>query len=62
MSLGLDTVQFNVVDSALLRDAQEHPDKYPQLVVRVSGFNAHFVDLAKFVQDSVIERTEHSLG
>jgi len=61
LSLGLDMVQFNVVDSALLREAQRQPEQYQNLVVRVSGFNAHFNDLAKFVQDAVIERTEHAL-
>lgn len=61
MNLGLDMIQFNVVDKKTLEDAQAHPEKYPDLVVRVSGFNAHFVDLNKFVQDSVIERSEHAL-
>ena len=60
MSLGLDTIQFNVVDSRMLREAQKHPEQYQNLVVRVSGFNAHFVDLAEFVQNAIIERTEHS--
>jgi len=62
MNLGLDMIQFNVVDVKTLRDAQAHPEKYADLVVRISGFNAHFVDLNKFVQDSVIERTEHALA
>jgi len=42
--------------------AQKDPEKYQNLVVRVSGFNAHFVDLAKFVQDAIIDRTEHALS
>jgi len=61
MNLGLEMIQFNVVDSAMLREAQKHPEQYQNLVIRVSGYNAHFVDLAKFVQDAVIERTEHAL-
>ncbi|MBA7502804.1 Benzylsuccinate synthase alpha subunit [subsurface metagenome] len=61
MLLGLDMIQFNVVDSKMLKEAQKHPEQYQNLVVRVSGYNAHFVDLAKFVQDAVIERTEHAL-
>jgi pyruvate-formate lyase len=61
MDLGLEMVQFNVVDAATLRDAQAHPEKYPNLVVRISGYNANFVELDKFVQDAVIERTEHIL-
>jgi indoleacetate decarboxylase len=53
-------IQFNVVDSRMLRDAQEHPEKYRDLIVRVAGFSAFFVELQKSVQDQVIERTEHS--
>ncbi len=62
MKLGLDMIQFNIVDAATLRDAQQHPEKYPNLVIRVSGYNANFIELDKFVQDAVIERTQHSLG
>lgn len=61
LTLGLDMIQFNVVDSKVLKDAQKHPEEYQNLVVRVSGYNARFVHLAKFVQDAIIERTEHSL-
>jgi formate C-acetyltransferase len=39
----------------------KNPEEYKNLVVRVSGYNARFVDLNKFVQDAVIERTEHEL-
>lgn len=61
MNLGLDMIQFNIVDAATLRDAQEHPEKHPNLIVRVSGYNANFVELDEFVQDAVIKRTQHSL-
>ncbi|MBI2908539.1 MAG: hypothetical protein HYX92_12915 [Chloroflexi bacterium] len=61
LHMGLDMIQFNVVDAKTLRDAQAHPENHQNLVVRISGFNAHFVDLNRFVQDSVIERTEHAL-
>ncbi|MFH0957984.1 MAG: glycine radical domain-containing protein, partial [Pseudomonadota bacterium] len=61
MDLGLDMVQFNVIDRDTLIAAQKQPENYQDLVVRVSGFNSHFVDLSKFVQDTVIERTEHAL-
>lgn len=54
-------IQFNVVDSRMLRDAQAHPDKYRDLIIRVAGFSAFFVELGKAVQDQVIERTEHGL-
>ncbi|WP_352398190.1 glycyl radical protein [[Clostridium] aminophilum] len=55
-------VQFNVIDRATLIDAQEHPEKHKDLVVRVAGYSAHFVTLAKEVQDNIIERTEHTFG
>jgi pyruvate formate-lyase/glycerol dehydratase family glycyl radical enzyme len=61
MNLGLEMIQFNIVDSAMLREAQKHPEQYQNLVVRISGYNARFVELNKFVQDAVIERTEHAL-
>jgi len=61
MDLGLDMIQFNVVDGKVLREAQKHPENYKDLVVRISGYNANFVDLDKFVQDAVIQRTEHMI-
>lgn len=54
-------VQFNVVDSRMLKDAQEYPEKYRDLVVRVAGFSAYWVEMSKALQDQVIWRTEHSL-
>ena len=54
-------VQFNVVDSNMLRDAQEHPENYRDLVVRVAGFSAYWVEMSKALQDQVICRTEHLL-
>jgi pyruvate-formate lyase len=62
MDLGLDMAQFNIVDAATLRAAQTEPEKHSNLVVRVSGYNARFVELHKFVQDTIIERTEYELG
>jgi pyruvate-formate lyase len=50
-------IQFNVLDTDILRDAQKHPEKYRDLVVRVAGFSAFFTKLHKGVQDEVIERT-----
>ena len=50
-------IQFNVLDTAILKDAQKHPEKYRDLVVRVAGFSAFFTQLHKGVQDEVIERT-----
>jgi formate C-acetyltransferase/4-hydroxyphenylacetate decarboxylase large subunit len=54
-------VQFNVVDSNMLRDAQAHPEQYRDLVVRVAGFSAYWVEMSKALQDQVIWRTEHGL-
>jgi pyruvate-formate lyase len=54
-------IQFNVVDSRVLRDAQEHPDAYTNLQIRVAGYSAFWIDLARETQDAIIARTEHSL-
>jgi len=53
-------IQFNVVDRATLIDAQEHPEKHQDLVVRVSGFSAYFTTLMKTTQDEIIARTEYA--
>jgi len=55
------SVQYNVIDREALRDAQKHPDRYKDLIVRTGGYSALFVELTKEVQDSIIARTEHSL-
>jgi len=62
MKLNLEMTQFNIVDTATLKDALEHPERHQNLVVRVSGYNARFNDLGRFVQEAVIERTEHELA
>ena len=54
-------VQFNVVDKETLIEAQEHPEDHQDLIVRVAGYSAHFVTLAKEVQDDIINRTEHNM-
>ena len=54
-------LQFNVVDSRMLRDAQAHPENYRDLVVRVAGFSAYWVEMSKPLQDQVVWRTEHNL-
>ena len=53
-------IQFNVVDRATLVDAQAHPERHQDLVVRVSGFSAYFTTLMKTTQDEIIARTEYS--
>ncbi|MEA3377468.1 MAG: trans-4-hydroxy-L-proline dehydratase [Chloroflexota bacterium] len=52
-------IQFNVVDGKTLRAAQEHPDQYRDLIVRVAGYSDYFCDLGKALQDEIIARTEH---
>jgi pyruvate formate-lyase/glycerol dehydratase family glycyl radical enzyme len=52
-------VQFNVVSADTLRDAQRHPEKYRDLIVRVAGYSDYFVDLSAELQDEIIKRTEH---
>ena len=54
-------IQFNVVDNATLRRAQDDPKAYRDLVVRVAGYSCYFVQLTKAMQDEVIERTQHIL-
>jgi len=53
-------IQFNVLDTELLRDAQKHPENHRDLVVRVAGFSAFFTQLHVGVQNEVIERTLQS--
>lgn len=54
-------VQFNVVSKETLRDAQTHPEKHRDLIVRVAGYSAFFNVLSKQTQDDIIERTEQVL-
>ena len=55
---GLMFLNIGIYDLNQLRDAQVHPEKYPDLIVRVWGFSARFVDLARGMQDHVIARVE----
>lgn len=59
--LGGFHIQFNVVDSETLKDAKKHPEKYPDLMIRVAGYCALFTSLMPEVQDAIIARTEHSI-
>ena len=53
-------VQYNVVDAATLRAAQQHPEEYHNLVVRIAGYSAYFVDMTEAMQNDVISRAEHT--
>jgi formate C-acetyltransferase len=52
-------VQVNVVDGKVLRDAQNNPQNYSDLIIRIAGYSARFVELAKELQDDIIAREEH---
>jgi trans-4-hydroxy-L-proline dehydratase len=52
-------IQFNVVTAETLREAQKHPEKYRDLIVRVAGYSDYFNDLSEALQNEIILRTEH---
>jgi len=52
-------IQFNVVNADTLREAQKHPEKHGDLLVRVAGYSDYFVNLSTELQNEIIKRTEH---
>lgn len=60
--LGISHIQFNVVGKDTLLAAQKNPEQYRDLIVRVAGYSAYFVDLSKGLQDSIISRTEQCIA
>ncbi len=59
--IGGTCLQVNVIDADTLREAQQHPDEYRNLLVRVTGYNAYFVGLGKEIQDEIIARESHQV-
>jgi pyruvate formate-lyase/glycerol dehydratase family glycyl radical enzyme len=60
--LGGMQLQWDLVDNEMLRAAQENPEDYRNLIVRVSGYSAFFTDLERVVQDEIITRMEHAVS
>jgi formate C-acetyltransferase len=54
-------LQVNMLDVDLLKDAQKHPENYPNLLVRVTGYNAYFTAIGKELQDEIIARESHRM-
>ncbi len=61
MQLGGQQLQINVVDGRTLRAAQQNPEGYQDLIVRVAGYSAYFTHLSQDVQDEIISRTEQNV-
>ena len=59
--LGGMEMQLNIVSADTLRDAQVHPENYKDLIVRIAGFSAYFVEVYRAAQDDLIRRTELGL-
>ena len=57
--LGGHHIQFNIVDTATLYDAQKHPEEYRDLLVRVAGYSDYFNDMTEQLQNEIIARTEN---
>lgn len=58
---GGQQVQFNIMSHQMLREAKQYPEKYPNLLVRVSGYSAYFKDLNDTMKDELITRTEYNI-
>jgi len=57
---GGSALQINILDPAMLREAQKHPENYRHLLVRITGYNAYFVTVGKELQDELIHRLAHA--
>ncbi|MCK5163794.1 MAG: glycyl radical protein [Desulfobacula sp.] len=61
-SLDIDHVQFNVISQEDMKAAQIEPEKYTDTLVRIAGYSAKFIDLARYSQDTIIARTEQDMA
>ncbi|MBQ7820731.1 MAG: hypothetical protein IJ391_00415, partial [Clostridia bacterium] len=61
ITLGGHQLQLNSVNLETMKDAQEHPENYGRLVVRIWGWSAYFVELDREYQDHVIRRQEYNI-
>ena len=61
MKSGGTHIQYNIMDTEQLKDAKQHPEEYSDLIVRIGGFSAYFVQLSSGIQDDVIYRSEFEL-
>jgi pyruvate-formate lyase len=58
---GGTSLQINMLDAEMLRDAQKHPENYKNLLVRVTGYNAYFTAIGRELQNEIIARESHNL-
>ena len=58
--MGGHHIQFNIINTATLHDAQQHPEEYRDLLVRVAGYSDYFNDMTEQLQNEIIARTENS--
>lgn len=59
-ALNGEHIQVNVIDAETLKEAQNNPDEYRNLLIRVAGYSAYFIELDQEVQNNIIERTAHT--
>ncbi|MFN2212074.1 MAG: pyruvate formate lyase family protein [Anaerolineales bacterium] len=58
---GGSALQINLIDADMLRDAQQHPENYRHLLVRVTGYNAYFTSIGRELQNEIIARESHQM-
>ncbi len=58
---GGTALQINILDAKMLIDAQKHPENYPHLLVRITGYNTYFVSIGRELQDEIIKREMHNM-